>query len=127
MFHFTCGELDLTKTLQISRTVWPRLLIDSNIQDWMIMFNFSVFDWKYSFWANLSQKINIVSLSWNMLPVVQKIKIVSLNWNLVLRLNRIWRIQWWYSLFPFFYQKYPFFEKCFQKNQNFGMKLKFKT
>ena len=32
-----------------------------NMQNSMMMFNFSVFDWKYTFWANLVQKIEIVS------------------------------------------------------------------
>ena len=32
---------------------------------------------------------------------VTNIKNFSLNWNLVLRLIRIYRIQWWCSLFPF--------------------------
>ena len=29
----------------------------SNMQDSMVMFNFSVFDWKHPFWANLVQKL----------------------------------------------------------------------
>ena len=32
--------------------------------------------------------------------LVQKIKNVSLSWNLVPRLIRVYRIQWWCSLFP---------------------------
>ena len=50
-----------------------------------VAFTFSVFDRKYHFWVNL----------------VQKIKIINLSWNLVLRLIRIWRIQWWCSFFLF--------------------------
>ena len=34
-----------------------------NVQNSMMMFNFSVFDWKYTFWANLVQKIEIGFLS----------------------------------------------------------------
>ena len=45
----------------------------------------SVFDRKHPFWANL----------------VQKVKIVSLSWNLVPRLIRICRIQWCCSVFLF--------------------------
>ena len=30
--------------------------------------NFSVLDWNYAFWANLVEKIKIVSLSWNLVP-----------------------------------------------------------
>ena len=58
---------------------------NSNMQNSMVMFILSVFDWKYPFWANL----------------VQKIKIVTLCWNLVPRLIRICRIQWCCSLFLF--------------------------
>ena len=56
---------------------------NSNMQNSMLMFTFSGFDWKYPFWANL----------------VQKVKIISWSWNLVPRLNRVCRIQWWCLLF----------------------------
>ena len=36
---------------------------NSNTQNSMVMFSFFVFDWEYSFWANLAQQIKIVSLS----------------------------------------------------------------
>ena len=52
--------------------------ISLNIQNSMVVFTFSVLDWKYPSWANL----------------VQKIKIISLTWNLVSWLIRICRIQW---------------------------------
>ena len=52
--------------------------INSNIQNSMVMF-----DRKYSFRANL----------------VQKIKVDSLTWNLVLRILETCRIQWWCSHF----------------------------
>ena len=58
---------------------------NSNMQIWMMLFIFFVFKWKYPFWANL----------------VQKIKIISLSWNLVPRLIRICWSQWWCSLFLF--------------------------
>ena len=51
----------------------------------MAVFTFSVLDGKHPFWANL----------------VQKIKIVSFSWNLVPRLIQICRVQWWCSLFVF--------------------------
>ena len=35
----------------------------SNIQNSMVMLTFSVFDWKYPFWANLNLKIKIVNVS----------------------------------------------------------------
>ena len=47
------------------------------------MLTCSVFDWKYPFRANF----------------VWKVQIISLSWNLVHRLIRICRIQWWFSLF----------------------------
>ena len=80
------------------------------------------------FWANLLQKIKIVSLNWNLVPrliricaiqwccwlfqfltkntllgqiLIQNTKIVSLSWNLVPRLIRICIIQWCCSLFLF--------------------------
>ena len=50
-----------------------------------MLFSFFVFEWKYPFWANLVQKIKIISLSWNLVPTV----------------IRICRIQWRCSLFSF--------------------------
>ena len=52
----------------------------------MALFTFSALDQKHSFWANLVQKIIIVSLSWNLVP----------------RLIRICRIQCYCSLFLFY-------------------------
>ena len=49
----------------------------------MALFIFSILGWKHLFWANL----------------VEKIIIVSLSLNLAHRLIRIYRIQWWYSSF----------------------------
>ena len=86
--------------------------------------DFSVFAWKYPFWANLVQKLKIVSLSWTLVLIrifhgdvhffcfwpekylfwanlVHKIKIVTLRWNLAPRLMRICNIQWWCPLFLF--------------------------
>ena len=57
----------------------------SNMQNSMVMFKFFVFDWKYPFWANL----------------IQKVKIISWSLNLVARLIRICIIQWCCSLFWF--------------------------
>ena len=36
---------------------------NSNMQDSIVMLTFSVFDLKYPFWANLVQKVKIISLS----------------------------------------------------------------
>ena len=53
------------------------------MQNSMMLLTIFVFEWRYLFWANL----------------VQKVKIISWIWNLVPRLIRICRIQWWCSLF----------------------------
>ena len=101
---------------------------NSNMQNLMMLFWFFVFEWKCSFWANLVQKVKIVTLCWNLVPtvirtcriqwrcsfffvfewkcrfwanLVQKIKIVTLSWNLVPTLIRTCRIQWWCSFFLF--------------------------
>ena len=74
------------------------------------MFIFFVFEWKYLFWANL----------------VQKVKIISWSQNLVARLIRICRIQWYYSLFCFWVE-IPFLGKFGPKSQNCHFKLKIGT
>ena len=58
---------------------------NSNMQNQVVMFTFSVFHWKYHFRKNFFPKF----------------KIASLTWNLVLRQIRICRIHWWCSLFLF--------------------------
>ena len=55
------------------------------MQNSVMLFTFFVFEWKYLFWANL----------------VQKVKIISWSWNLVARLIWICWIQWCCSLFSF--------------------------
>ena len=80
------------------------------MQNSMILFTFFVFEWKYPFWANL----------------VQKVKIISWSWNLVARLIRICRIQWCCSLFCFWVE-IPFLGKFGPKNQNCHFKLKIGT
>ena len=118
---------------------------NSNMQNSVVMF--SVFYQKYPFWINLLKKIKIVSLSWNLVPILIWIR----------------RIQRWYSFFPFctentffganlvqkirivgltnsnihnsmlmltfsvFNQKYPFWTNFSSKNQNCQFKLKFGT
>ena len=104
---------------------------NSNMQNSMVMFIFFVFDRKYPFWANL----------------VQKVKIISWSWNLVARLIWICWIQWCCSLFSFltgsallgqiwsklsiftvFFvsdQKCPFLGKFGPKCQNCQFKAKF--
>ena len=95
-----------------------------------MVFPFSVLNGKPLFWGNMVQKIKIVSLSWNMVPIqisnlnmqnsmvvftfsvwewkhwfgvnlVEKFNIVSLKENLVPKPIRICRIYWRCSLFMF--------------------------
>ena len=84
---------------------------NSIMQNAMVMINFSIFDWKCSFWANLVQKFKIVSLSWNMIP----------------RVIRICKIQWRYSLFLFKTGNTLFWQIWSKKKQNCQFKLKFGT
>ena len=76
----------------------------------MVVFAFSVLDWKYPFWANL----------------VQKFEIVSLSQNLVLRLIWICSIQWWFH-FICFRLEIPFLTILVQKNQNFHVTYAFQS
>ena len=112
---------------------------NSNMQNWMVMLTFSVFDRKHPFWVNLVEKSKIVSLSWNLVSrliqiwrnqwwcslflflsrkhpfwtnLVQKMKIVSLSWNMIFRLIWICRIQWWCSLFLFQTRNILFYCLC---------------
>ena len=80
------------------------------MQNSMVIFPFFCFRQEYPFWANL----------------VQKIKIVSLGWNFVPRLIWTCKIQWSGSVFCFD-QKYLFWGKFGPKNQNCQFKLKFDT
>ena len=102
---------------------------NSNLQNSVAPFSFSVLDGKHLFWTNLVQKFKIFSLNWNLVPriiricgiqrrsslfyvlhlkhpfwenLVSKIKIVSLSRNLLLSLIRICRLQWCCSLFLFY-------------------------
>ena len=59
---------------------------NSKMQNSMAMFIFYILDRKYSFWKNL----------------VQKVEIASLSWNLVARLIPINKTQWCCSLFLFY-------------------------
>ena len=60
-------------------------LTNSNMENSIVVFTFSVLDWKL-FLGNFGPKIKIVSLSWNLIP--------RLIWTC--------RIQWWRSLFLFY-------------------------
>ena len=88
-FRFRPEILFLGKFVQKNQNSKYKVKLDtlsnSNMRDSMMLFTFFAFDRKYSFCANL----------------VQKVKIVRLRWNLILTLIRICRIQWWCSLFTF--------------------------
>ena len=87
-FHFLPEITFLAKFSPTASLRWTK----SNVQNPVLIFTFSVFDQKYSFWANLFQKV----------------KNVSLNWNLVTRAIGICRTQWWCSRFFILDWKYPF-------------------
>ena len=74
------------------------------------MFTFFIFDWQYSFWANL----------------VQKVKIVSLRSILILTLIRKYSIEWWCLLFSFSNGN-TLFRKFGPKNRNCQLKAKLGT
>ena len=74
---------------------------NSNMQNSMVMFILSVFEWKYPFWANL----------------VQKVKILTLSWNLVPTLIRTCRIQWWYLFILFLIENTLFGQICSKKSK----------
>ena len=124
---------------------------NSYMENSMVRFIFFVFDWKHLFWVHLFPNIKTVSLkieNWYhyyfvhaefrgdvhffcfrpetffCANLVQKIKIVRLNWVLARRLIRIWRTQWWCSLFPFS-PGITFFGQIYPKNKNCLSKVKF--
>ena len=74
---------------------------NSNMQKSMMMFTFSISDRKYPFWVNLIPKLKFVCLKWNLLP----------------RLSRIYRIQWWCSLFLFWTRNILFEQIWFKKSK----------
>ena len=75
------------------------------MQNWMMMFTFSVFDRKYPSWANLAEKS----------------KIVCSKWSLIQRLILIFRIQWW-CFFICFRLEVPFLG--YPIGTNFVQKIK---
>ena len=74
-----------SKMKYCSFKVKPGTLTNSNMQNSIVKFIFSVLNWKYPFWEDL----------------IQQIKIVSSRWNLVLGLIKTHKIQWKFSLFLF--------------------------
>ena len=80
---------------------------NSNVQNLMVVLTFSVFDQEYTFWANLVQKIETVSLSRNLVP----------------RLIRICRSQRWSLLF-LFWTRNILFKKIWSKKSKLSVSAK---
>ena len=77
MVGFTFSALDRkypfrTNLLQKKQNFQSNLefstLTNSNMQNSMALFSVSVFNWRYSFWANLVRAIKIVHLRLNLAP-----------------------------------------------------------
>ena len=77
----------------------PRLIRICRIQ-WCYSLFFT-FKWKYPFWANLVQKMKIVTLSW--------ILVATVIWTC--------RIQWWFSFFLFLSWNALFGQICSKKSK----------
>ena len=114
LFSFSTGNTLFGK-------IWSKKLKLSNMKNSIAVFNFSVLDGKFPFRANLFQKFNIVSLSWNIVPRLIRICRIPWGYSLVLFWTRntdhrqIWLLEWFkYAKFNsdvhFFYfrQKIPF-------------------
>ena len=87
---------------------------NQNMQKSVVIFTFSVFDWKYPFWVNLIKKIKIVSLSSYLVPRSNLVP------NLITQNSTV--------LFFFsFRAEIPILDKFGPKNQNYQFKLKFGT
>ena len=81
--------------VSLSENLVPNL----NLENLMVMFTLSFFEWKYPFFGNLFQKIEII------------------YWSLNLERRLIWicTIQWWFLFFYFLVWKYPFWLKMARK------------
>ena len=85
LFPFSTGNSFLGKICTRSQNCLFSMKTNSNMQNSMVVFTFSVSDRICPFCANLVQKIKIFSLSWNLIPTL-----IQICW--------IYR---WCSLFPF--------------------------
>ena len=118
-----------------------------------MLFMFFVFEWKYSFWGNLVQKIKILILSWNLVPTLIQTCRIQWWYSFILFLientifGQIWSKKsklsveaeiWYLDLFEYaefndavhafcFWVERPFFGKFGPKSQNYQLKLKFVT
>ena len=132
-----------SKLFKLKFGTWTNL----NMQNSMVMFTFSFFVQRYSFLANLAQKVKVVSVSWNL--VLKLIWICRIQWqcftlcvfligntlsgqiwlqiwyclcimNLVLRIIWICRMQWRWAVFPFLTENTPF-GRIWSKNSKFSV------
>ena len=85
----------------VCRPPWKKINITRNDHGQTQRSKFSVLDQKHAFWANLTQKIQIVSLSWNLVP----------------RPIQICGVQRWCSLFLFSTRNTFFMVKLVQKTK----------
>ena len=90
--HFICFRLEIPFLDKLGPENQNRnfklkcdIQTNSSMQNSTMVFILFVWDWKYPFWKKLVQKFKIVSLSWNLEPL----------------LIRICRMQWRCSLFLF--------------------------
>ena len=79
------------------------------MQNSMVVFTFSILDWKYSFWASLVQKIKFVNLSWNLVPRLS-LKCAEFNGDIHFISLKL---------------EIPLLRKFGPKTQNYQFKLKF--
>ena len=80
----------------------------SNMQNSMVVFTFSVTDWKYHFWENF----------------VQKIKVVSLKLKFGAKTNSILQILMFMLTFFRFLLEIPFLDKVSSRDQSCQFELK---
>ena len=138
----------LFKIVSLSWNLVPSLIWTCRIQWWWSFF--SVLDRRYPFGAYLVQKFKIVFSKWKFIPRLIWIcggggahficfrleisffekfgpKNENYQFKLILILIRIWRIQWWCSIF-YFRPEVSFFGKIFPKKPNlFDEAEKYKT
>ena len=139
MQNWWCSSFPFLTGNTLFKQIWS--------QKSMVVFIFSVLEWKHPLWANWIPKINcqfklkfgtktksnkqnsMAMLTFSVFDwkhpfwanLVQKFKIVSSIWNLVSRPTQICRIQWWCSLFSVLDRKHPFWANFVQKMKIFTL------
>ena len=101
--HFFCFRLEipfsckLFKKIKISSLNWNFVsrLINLKIKNLMLMFIFSVFFSKSSFWENFVPKFKVIFLKWSLLSIIFRILKIQCNvhffsfWPQILSLGKI--------------------------------------